>query len=141
VTGSWRGSAGRGARARAAFPLEPSQQLSLSRTPSQAMRALVGAPPLVHHPAVLHHVALPPEEVAAVGAVVVAPLLVHRARVRVAVTRLLENLVRQCGQGSTRLLGGRLAPWTAGRTWSLICLCIKLLLFARADFPSNSHTR
>jgi hypothetical protein len=55
-----------------------------------AARALVVAPPLVHHPAVVHHVALRREEAAAVGALVVAPLLVHRARVRVAVARRRE---------------------------------------------------
>jgi hypothetical protein len=37
-----------------------------------------------------HHVALPREEAAAVGALVVAPLLVHRARVPVTVARRLE---------------------------------------------------
>ena len=56
-----------------------------------AVRALVVAPPLVHHPTVLHHVALRREEAAAVGALVVAPLFVHRARVPVAVARRLET--------------------------------------------------
>jgi hypothetical protein len=37
-----------------------------------------------------HHVALVGEEAAAVGALVVAPLFVHRARVRVAVARPRE---------------------------------------------------